>query len=454
MGMTEPAKKPFTLTAKQQEAQKLLSGPATHLLLAGGSRSGKTALLVRNIVLRALKAPKSRHAIFRFRFNHVKASIGMDTFPKVMEMAYPGVKYTLSKEDWFARFENGSEIWFCGLDDKERADKVLGLEFATIYLNEASQIPHSSYEVAMTRLSQQCEQEIEGRKQPLINRLYVDCNPPNKLHWIYKLFVQKLDPTTKTPLANPDDYQWMRMNPSDNAENLAPDYITGVLGSLSGANRKRFLDGEFADANPNALFQGEWLDRWRVIDGRIPDMIRIVVAVDPSGASSSEGGNDAIGIVVAGIGTDGNGYLIEDCTLTAGPEVWGRVVASAYDRHQANTVVGETNYGGAMVNHVVQVARPRTPYKGVTASRGKHIRAEPIAALYEQGKVRHIGYFPELEEELAGFSTAGYTGSSSPNRADAAVFALAELFVAIVTPRKFEKMVHLPYTPADAAMGL
>src|SRR3990167_5036939 len=103
MGMTEPAKKPFTLTAKQQEAQKLLSGPATHLLLAGGSRSGKTALLVRNIVLRALKAPKSRHAIFRFRFNHVKASIGMDTFPKVMEMAYPGVKYTLSKEDWFVR---------------------------------------------------------------------------------------------------------------------------------------------------------------------------------------------------------------------------------------------------------------------------------------------------------------------------------------------------------------
>ena len=444
----------FELTAKQAEAQRQLSGAATHFLLAGGSRSGKTALLVRNIALRALKAPSSRHGIFRFRFNHVKASIGMDTFPKIMSLAYPGVKYSLSKEDWFARFENGSEIWFCGLDDKERADKVLGLEFSTIYLNEASQIPYSSYEVASTRLSQRCEQEISGGKSPLINRLWVDCNPPNKNHWIYRLFVQKVDPITRKALPNPDNYGWLRMNPQDNAANLSPDYITGVLGSLSGANRKRFLEGEFADANPGALFQGEWIDRWRVIDGVIPEMVRIVVAVDPSGAGSDGGGNDAIGIIVAGLGTDGNGYIIEDCTVTAGPEVWGRVVAAAYDRHQANTVVGETNYGGAMVNHVVQVARPRTPYKGVTASRGKHLRAEPFAGLYEQGKVRHIGFFPELEEQLSGFSSGAYTGSGSPDRADAAVFALAELFGGIVNPQKVEKIVYLPYVPADAAMGM
>ena len=444
----------FALTVKQREAIKLLAGEASNSLLVGGSRSGKTFILVRSIVQRALKAAGSRHGIFRFRFNHVKASVGMDTFPKVMMLCFPGVKFTLSREDWFARFENGSEIWFCGLDDKERADKVLGLEFATIYLNEASQIPLGSYEVAMTRLSQRVDQTTESGTRPLVNRLYVDCNPPAKTHWLYRLFVLKQDPVTKRPLTNPDNYQWMRINPSDNASNLSPDYITGVLGSLSGANRKRFLDGEFADANPNALFQGEWLDRWRVIDGRIPDMIRIVVAVDPSGASSSDDGNDAIGIVVAGLGTDGNGYIIEDCTLTAGPEVWGRVVASAYDRHQANTVVGETNYGGAMVNHVVQVARPRTPYKGVTASRGKHLRAEPFAGLYEQGKVRHIGYFPELEEQLSGFSAGAYTGSGSPDRADAAVFALAELFGGIVNPRKVEKIVHLPYVPADSAMGM
>lgn len=95
-------------------------------MLFGGSRSGKTFLLVRNVVMRALKAPKSRHAILRFRFNHVKASIIMDTFPKVMELCFPGVKYTINKTDWFAEMPNESQVWFGGLDDKERTEKILG----------------------------------------------------------------------------------------------------------------------------------------------------------------------------------------------------------------------------------------------------------------------------------------------------------------------------------------
>jgi phage terminase large subunit len=95
-------------------------------MLFGGSRSGKTFLLVRNVVFRALKAPKSRHAIFRFRFNHVKSSIVQDTFPKVMDLAFPGVKWNLNKTDWYVEFPNGSQVWFAGLDDKERTEKILG----------------------------------------------------------------------------------------------------------------------------------------------------------------------------------------------------------------------------------------------------------------------------------------------------------------------------------------
>ena len=99
-------------------------------------------------------------------------------------------------------------------------------------------------------------------------------------------------------------------------------------------------------------------------------------------------------------------------------------------------VVGEVNYGGAMVEQVIKSSRPRTPFKAVTASRGKHVRAEPFSALYEQGKIRHVGIFREREDELAGFSTFGYTGSGSPNRADALIWALSELFPALVNPRK------------------
>ena len=427
------------LTNKQQQAQEVLAGKSTHVMLFGGSRSGKTFLLVRAVCVRALKAPKSRHAIMRFRFNHVKSSVIMDTFPKVMELCFPGVVFKLDRTDWYAEFENKSQIWFGGLDDKERTEKILGQEYATIYLNECSQIPQGSRDIAVTRLAQKVDQQIDGAKDRVMKpRMYYDCNPPSKAHWSYKLFVQKADPETKALVANPEDYAYFQINPIDNASNLSDGYLDTLQG-LSARLRRRFLDGEFADATPNALFQDEVFDKWRVIDGKLPDMVRIVVAVDPSGAGDTNNAdNDAIGIIVAGLGTDGNAYLIEDCTVKAGPATWGKVATDAFERHDADVVVGETNYGGEMVRFVIQTARPKTNYKSVTASRGKAVRAEPASALYEQGKVRHVGYFRDLEDELSAFSTTGFTGEQSPNRADALIWAIAELFPGIVNERKKE----------------
>ncbi len=427
------------LTQRQQAAQMILAGDATHLMLYGGSRSGKTFLLVRNIVMRALKAPRSRHAILRFRFNAVKAAVIFDTFPRVMELCFPGVKQNLSKTEWFSEFENGSQIWFGGLDDKERTEKILGMEFVTIYLNEASQIPWNSRNIALTRLAQRVDQVIEGRApQPLKPRMYYDCNPPSKAHWTYKLFHDRQDPETKQPLRNQADYDWYQINPSDNAANLSAGYLETLAG-MSARMRARFEAGKFADATPNQLFPDEVIDTWRCRGEELPQMVRVVVAVDPSGAGDVDNAdNDAIGIVVAGIGIDGNAYVLEDCTIKAGPATWGRVATSAYDRHSADLIVAESNYGGAMVQQTIAVARPRTPFKMVTASRGKHVRAEPFSALYEQGKVRHAGDFRDLEDELSAFSTLGFTGTGSPNRADALIWALAELFPGLVRAPKAE----------------
>ena len=434
----------FQLTPKQEAAQIVLAGSATHLMLFGGSRSGKTFLLIRNLVMRALKAPGSRHAILRFAFAHCKAAIVHDTFPKVMQIAFPGVPYTLNKTDWFAQFDNGAQVWFGGLDDKERTEKILGQEYATIYLNECSQIPQSSRDLAVTRLAQNVQQVMQGAaSQPLKPRMYYDCNPPSKAHWTYQRFVLKRDPDTKQPLNQPAQYDYFQINPGDNADNL-PDGYLDTLKGLSARLQKRFLVGEFSDATPNALFSDETVDKWRVIDSPLPDFVRVVVAVDPSGSGDVDNAdNDAIGIVVAALGTDGNAYLLEDCTVKAGPETWGKVTTDAYDRHAADTVVGETNYGGDMVRMVIQAARPRTPFRKVTASRGKAVRAEPISALYEQGKVRHVGYFPELEDELSAFSTVGYLGDKSPNRADAAIWALTELFPGVVKGAKKDKPQEL-----------
>jgi phage terminase large subunit-like protein len=425
----------FQFTAKQWQAQEVLSGPAKHLMLFGGSRSGKTFLLVRNVIMRALKAAGSRHVIFRYRFNSVKASVIADTFPKVMRLAFPEVTYKLDKTDWYATFPNGAQLWFGGLDDAERAEKILGMEFATIYFNECSQIPYESRNVAITRLAQSVDQEIGGEAKPLKPRVYYDENPPSKGHWTYRLFIQKVDPETRLTLRNPDDYVSFKLNPGDNTANIAGDYLD-TLESMSARLRKRFLDGEFGDETPGGLFHDEVIETWRVTDGIVPEMVRVVVAVDPSGSGDVDNAdNDAIGIVVAGLGIDGNAYLLEDCTVKAGPATWGKIATDAFDRHKADVIVGETNYGGAMVNATIQTARARTPFRQVTATRGKAVRAEPFSALYEQGKVRHAGRFAELEDELTSFTIYGFTGAGSPNRADAAIWALAELFPALTKPK-------------------
>lgn len=450
----------YTLTERQALAQTMLSSVCTWLMLFGGGRSGKTFLIIRNIILRALKAPGSRHLIVRSRFNHLKASIMRDTFPTVMRKCYPalikGEGWDINMSEGFAKIKAGvddqgqpvySEIWFLGLDDTDRMEKVLGMEFATIYVNEASQIQWPGVQILLTRLAQRVMQNINGALEPLKLRFLFDCNPPSKMHWTFKVFKQKLDPETKLPLPKPENYDSFQMNPRDNAANLSPEYLDSLQG-LSERMKRRFERGEFSDATPNALFDEAEIDKWRVgvgeTDDRLPTMVRIVVSVDPSGASddAQNADNDEIGITVAGVGTDGNGYLLEDLTVKGGPTIWGAVAVQAYMRHEADVIVGETNFGGGMVKFVVQAAaaklHTRVNFKMVTASRNKVQRAEPFSVLYTEGKVRHVGLFPRLEDEMCAFSTSGYTGPRSPNRADALMWALAELFPSLVKQAKKE----------------
>lgn len=423
----------FALTTKQQEAQEVLNGPATHVLLAGGSRSGKTFQIIRKQVQRRLKAPGSRGAVLRFRAGHVRQSVVLDTFPTVMSKCFPGIEYDLNKSDMYATFPGGGEMWFGGLDDKARVEKILGKEFADIFLNECSQIPYESRNIAVTRLAQRVLDRATG--EPLRLKMYYDENPPDKGHWTYKMFKLLQDPESRQALPA-EDYAFFRINPVDNTANIAESYLK-TLQALPERLRKRFLEGEFRDAAPNALFRDEWLERWRNVDGELPDMLRIVVAVDPSGADDDDNvENDEIGIVVCALGIDGNGYVLEDLTCKAGPGVWGKVATDAFNRHQADRIVAEQNFGGAMVRHVIHTARPNTPFRAVTASRGKVVRAEPISALVESGKVRMAGYFRELEDELCAFTTHGYMGENSPNRADAMVWAFSDLFPELTKPEE------------------
>lgn len=242
----------FRKTAAQQQALKLLGGGSRYVLLFGGSRSGKTFILVYALLVRALRAPGSRHAILRLHANSVRQSVLMDTLPKVVRLAFPRLRLAESSRDQFVRLPNRSEVWFGGLDAGERADKILGKEFSTIYFNECSEIGYEAVNTALTRLAQ---------KTALRNKAYFDCNPSGKSHWSYKLFVEKLDPESNRPVTFPRQYASMLLNPAANAENLPAGYLEETLAGLSDRQRARFLEGVWLDDLAGALWSQRTIDR-------------------------------------------------------------------------------------------------------------------------------------------------------------------------------------------------
>jgi predicted phage terminase large subunit-like protein len=212
----------------------------------------------------------------------------------------------------------------------------------------------------------------------------------------------------------------------ENAANLAPSFLSEITKRYQGTRLGRQeLQAEILDDVPGALWQRAWIDRDR--RERAPELKRIVIAIDPAVKSGDD--SDETGIVAAGVGHDGHGYVLQDLSGRYAPHEWAKVAVAAYHRHQADRIVAEVNNGGEMVESVLRQVDASVPFKAVTASRGKVTRAEPVAALYEQGKVHHVGAFDQLEDQCCAFasdfdrSKAGY----SPDRMDALVWAMTEL---------------------------
>jgi len=225
----------------------------------------------------------------------------------------------------------------------------------------------------------------------------------------------------------------------DNADNLAPSFIRQIRRKYEGTRLGRQeLMAEILDDYPGALWTRLVLDDCRVKQEKVPDMARVVVGVDPSGTSGDDDEGADIGIVVAGRGIDGRGYIMADFTCKLSPDAWARRAIDAYHLHEADRIVAEVNYGGAMVKAVIKTADASVAYKEVHASRGKVARAEPVAAMFEQGRCHIIGGFPELEDEMVLMTSNGYVGEGSPNRVDAMVWALTELM-----------LTHVPDSSAD-----
>ena len=219
---------------------------------------------------------------------------------------------------------------------------------------------------------------------------------------------------------------------TDNKANLSKQFIKRVIRKYEGTRLGRQeLDAEILDDNPNALFNRSDIEKGRLFEA--PILARIVVAIDPAVTSNEH--SDATGLVACGIDYDGNGYLLDDKTLKDDVTVWAKTAVDLFDTLEADLIVGEANNGGDLIENVIRQAEKhpdrattaRVAYSKVTATRGKAIRAEFLTLLYEQGKIHHVGTFPELEDEMCEFDPT-LANQDSPNRMDALVWAFTELF--------------------------
>lgn len=446
----------FKKNAGQIRATEHIKKPEVkELLLAAGSRSGKTFFFIYVMILIAVKFPGSRQLIARRYFSHAKGSIWLDTLPKVLTVCFPELaqNITWNNTDFFIELPNKSQIFLAGLDDKERIDKILGREYLNIFLNEASELDYDVYLTVKTRLAQLCKNK---KGQTAKNMMFLDENPPSSKHFTKILFVDKKDPKTLLPLKNPERYQFEQIHPWENIENISVDYIN-MLEGMPPAQRRRFYEGKFGDGSQDALWTMDGINAARIDPGDLPHLRKIVVSIDPAVTAKED--SDETGIIVEGIAANGHIYTLADASGKYSPMEWAQKAVDLYHEYKADEVIGEVNNGGDLVETVIHQINMYIPFRGVHATKNKYTRAEPVAALMmrKDPKNHIVGELPELEMEMTEWE--GKKGDPSPNRIDAkvwATFALLPDMGGKQTPRgNFGKAMRGEYSrPSPVATTL
>lgn len=411
-----------------------------NILAYGPSRSGKSAIITFNIISRAMSYPGTKHAIFRLTMRSCRSHLFNGTFPEIMRMVYPEMWQKMldtgkvNRAESWVEFPNGSKIHFEGLDPNN-IDKVLGAQYATAWVNECNEV--QDYDIIQQLASRMADTaplvdlttnkpvlDANGDFQMLRPLMIFDCNPDVKTDWDYLTFVQRQHPITGKPFRDEAKGKWLRIKlpTHENAKNIAAGYVDGLRDRYDGSPEMeaRFLEGEWRDDNPDALFRKSMFKyRSRPQDDFL---LRILVAVDPAGSNGNN--SDSTGICVVGLGMDGFAYILEDASIKGTPEQWAKKVGELFDAYDADLVVAEKNYGGQMVEHTIKTYRRNMPVKMVSATRGKLLRAEPLAMAYHQGKVFHTDTFKELESQMCAYKS---DTKKSPDRMDALVWGVSEI---------------------------
>lgn len=426
----------LTLQPKQATADQL-AAQVDELLFGGAVGGGKSHWLLAHFVAEMERHPGNRGLILRRTMPRLKRSL----LPRA-EALLAG-RATPNRNDSTFTWPNGSVLEFGHVEHEHSVHNYQGAEYGVIGFEEVTEFLESQWEFLSTRL----RAPVDGVRPHMVGTT----NPGGVGHrWVKQRWVKPPAETVHDGTPGPG-HVWRAVPkvhgqepprrvfvPSTLDDNPAlvardPGYRDRMLASISNRALRQALasgDWDAIDQIEGALWDWLWIEPHRVEPGWTgPDagaggLTRVVVAVDP--AASAKPGSDETGIVVAGKGADGRGYVLADRSCRMTPDGWGRRVVEAYREFQADVVVVERNNGGDMAEAVVTNVDDRVPVRTVWASRGKRTRAEPVSALYEAGRVSHVGVFPDLEEQL---TTWVPEDGDSPDRLDALVWALTELVV-------------------------
>lgn len=394
--------------------------PSRYKALYGGRGSAKSHFFAECMVANAYKAKGFRGVCIREVQKSLKESAKRLIEDKIRLF---GVEDAFDIQTTEIKTPGDGVIIFQGMQD-HTADSIKSLEgFHVAWPEEAQTISARSWEMLRPTI------RAPG------SEIWASWNPRNSSDPVDYFFRGPNPP--EDAIIRQINYDQNRFFPAElEAERLHDEKF----------NRDRYAHIWLGDYEPQAV--GAIWDRQTINSGRrheLPVLKRILVSVDP--AVSSETGSDEHGIIVVGEGEDGRGYVLDDVSMRGVPRQWGDRAVATYDHWDADAIVIERNQGGDMCRHVLESVRPGIRIIETVATRGKHVRAEPISALYHLGRVSHVGTFDRLEDQMCQMTAAGYEGDGSPDRVDALVWGMTELFPSI------NKMKRKPVRGPDLSAG-
>lgn len=371
----------------------------------GGRGSAKSHFFAESLVERCLLYPGTRWVCVREVQRSLKESVKRLVEDKIQQWGKGG--------EFSPRFDStltpgGGVILYQGMQD-HTAESIKSLEgFHGAWAEEAQTMSSRSLEMLRPTI-----------REPG-SELWFSWNPRHASDPVDDLLRGMIPPNNASVVkSNWRDNPWF---PAELEEERKLDL------RLKPDRYMHIWEGDYEPTAIGAIWTRLVIHRGRKAD--LPKLKRIVVSIDP--AVSGEPGSDEHGIVVCGLGDDQKGYVIDDLTCRGEPNVWAQAAITAFDKWDADAVVIERNQGGDMCRQTLRAVRPNLPVIEVTATRGKHVRAEPIAALYALDRVGHVGTFPELEMQMCQMTAGGYRGEGSPDRVDALVWGLTQLFPTII----------------------